>query len=257
LGNVFPVNSMKSVNIFILLAVSVFASGCATGPNSHDPLEPMNRKVYAFNKTVDKIVVKPVARAYTAFVPSLVRTGVRNFYTNLGVLNTAFNDLLQGKVSNVPSDVARFTTNLILGVGGVFDVASEIGIPYHQEDFGQTLGHWGFGSGPYLVLPLLGPSSVRDGLGKPADYFMDPITHINDDTTRLALTGLELIDIRSRFLESEDMLSDAAIDEYSFVRDSWLQRREFQVRDGAPNPSYENKYRPKSFRELEMELAEE
>ena len=248
---------MKSVDIFILLAVSVFASGCATGPNSHDPLEPMNRKIYAFNKTVDKIVVKPAARAYTAFVPSLVRTGVRNFYTNLGVLNTAFNDLLQGKVSNVPSDVARFTTNLILGVGGMFDVASEIGIPYHQEDFGQTLGHWGFGSGPYLVLPLLGPSSVRDGLGKPADYFMDPITHINDDTTRLALTGLELIDIRSRFLESEDMLSDSAIDEYSFVRDSWLQRREFQVRDGAPNPSYENKYRPKSFRELEMELAEE
>ena len=109
---------MKSVNIFILLAVSVFASGCATGPNSHDPLEPMNRKIYAFNKTVDSIVVKPAARAYTAFVPSLVRTGVRNFYTNLGVLNTAFNDLLQGKVSNVPSDVARFTTNLILGVGG-------------------------------------------------------------------------------------------------------------------------------------------
>ena len=158
---------MKTWALNSLIVASILISGCATGPNSHDPLEPMNRKIYKFNETLDQIIVRPAAKAYTSFVPSLVRTGVRNVFTNLGVINTTFNDLLQLKIRNVPVGIARFTSNLILGVGGMFDVATEMGIPYYQEDFGQTLGYWGFESGPYIVLPLLGPSSVRDWLCKP------------------------------------------------------------------------------------------
>ena len=172
---------MKTWALNSLIVASILISGCATGPNSHDPLEPMNRKIYKFNETLDQIIVRPAAKAYTSFVPSLVRTGVRNVFTNLGVINTTFNDLLQLKIRNVPVGIARFTSNLILGVGGMFDVATEMGIPYYQEDFGQTLGYWGFDSGPYIVLPLLGPSSVRDSLSKPVDFYLDPASHVSDD----------------------------------------------------------------------------
>ncbi|MGY8843353.1 MAG: MlaA family lipoprotein [Burkholderiales bacterium] len=248
---------MKIWVINLLLAIALVTGGCATGPNGHDPLEPMNRKIYSFNESLDGIIVKPVAKAYSAFVPSLVRTGVRNFFTNLGVLNTTVNDLLQLKVRNVPIDIARFTTNLILGVGGIFDVATEIGIPYHNEDFGQTLGYWGVSSGPYLVLPLLGPSTVRDGLGKPVDYFIDPISHIDHESTRWKVTGLKVIAARANLLEVENIMNDSAIDKYSFIRDMWLQRREYQIRDGATIKISPSKYKGKSFRELELELEED
>ena len=245
---------MKTWALNSLIVASILISGCATGPNSHDPLEPMNRKIYKFNETLDQIIVRPAAKAYTSFVPSLVRTGVRNVFTNLGVINTTFNDLLQLKIRNVPVGIARFTSNLILGVGGMFDVATEMGIPYYQEDFGQTLGYWGFDSGPYIVLPLLGPSSVRDSLSKPVDFYLDPASHVSDDPTRWGITGLRIVDTRSKYLNSESMLSNSALDEYSFVRDSWLQRREHQIRDGAPKKVNQSKYRSKSFRELEAEL---
>ena len=136
----------------------------------------------------------------------------------------------------------------------MFDVATEMGIPYYQEDFGQTLGHWGFESGPYIVLPLLGPSSVRDSLSKPVDFYLDPASHVSDDPTRWGITGLRIIDTRSAFLNSESMLSRSALDQYSFVRDTWLQRREYQIRDGAPKKDNQSKYKSKSFRELEAEL---
>jgi len=245
---------MKIWALNVLLACSILVGGCATGPNSHDPLEPMNRKIYQFNETVDQIVIRPVGKAYTSFVPSLVRTGVRNVFTNLGVINTTFNDLLQLKIRNVPVGIARFTSNLILGVGGMFDVASEIGIPYYKEDFGQTLGHWGLESGPYLVLPLLGPSTIRDGAAKPFDFYLDPVSHIGDDSTKWNFTGLRIIDTRSKYLGSADLLSKSALDQYSFIRDTWLQRREYQISDGAPKRTESSKYRPKSFRELELEL---
>jgi len=245
---------MKTWALNSLIVASILISGCATGPNSHDPLEPMNRKIYKFNETLDQIIVRPAAKAYTSFVPSLVRTGVRNVFTNLGVINTTFNDLLQLKIRNVPVGIARFTSNLILGVGGMFDVATEMGIPYYQEDFGQTLGYWGFDSGPYIVLPLLGPSSVRDSLSKPVDFYLDPASHVSDDPTRWGITGLRIVDTRSKYLNSESMLSNSALDQYSFVRDSWLQRREHQIRDGAPKKVNQSKYRSKSVRELEAEL---
>ncbi|MDC1311540.1 VacJ family lipoprotein [Burkholderiales bacterium] len=245
---------MKNWILICSLITTFFVSGCATGPNSHDPFEPVNRKIYQFNETLDQIVVRPIGKAYTSFVPSLVRTGVRNIFTNLGVINTTFNELLQLKIRNVPVGVARFTSNLILGVGGIFDVASEMGIPYYNEDFGQTLGYWGIDSGPYIVLPLLGPSSVRDSISKPFDFYFDPVTHISDDSTKWNITGLKIIDARSQYLSSEDMLSNSALDQYSFVRDTWLQRREYQIRDGAPKQNESSKYTSKSFRELELEL---
>ena len=245
---------MKTRALNFLIVASILTSGCATGPNSHDPLEPMNRKIYKFNETLDQVVVRPAAKVYTSFVPSLVRTGVRNVFTNLGVINTTFNDLLQLKIRNVPVGIARFTSNLILGVGGMFDVASEMGIPYYKEDFGQTLGDWGFGSGPYVVLLVLGPSSIRDTLAKPVDFYLDPASHVSDNSTKWGITGLKIIDTRSNYLDSEAMLSNSALDQYSFVRDTWLQRREFQVRDGVPKSTESTKYRSKSFRELESEL---
>ncbi len=193
---------MKTWALNSLIVASILISGCATGPNSHDPLEPMNRKIYKFNETLDQIIVRPAAKAYTSFVPSLVRTGVRNVFTNLGVINTTFNDLLQLKIRNVPVGIARFTSNLILGVGGIFDVASEMGIPYYKEDFGQTLGYWGFDSGPYLVLPLLGPSSVRDWLSNALSTIIwIRISHVSNDSTRWGITGLKIIDTRSSIFE--------------------------------------------------------
>ena len=245
---------MKTFAINLLLAISLVTAGCATGPNSYDPLEPMNRKIYGFNESLDKAILKPVAKAYDYFVPSLIRTGVSNVFTNLGVLNTAVNDALQLKMRNVPIDLARFTTNVILGVGGLFDVATGIGIPYYKEDFGQTLGHWGVGSGPYLVLPLFGPSTVRDGLGKPVDYILDPSSYIHNESIRWTVTGLKIISKRANLLAAETMLNDSAIDKYSFVRDSWLQRREYQIRDDSNRAGgMQSRYKGKSLRELEME----
>ncbi|MDA0237033.1 MAG: VacJ family lipoprotein [Proteobacteria bacterium] len=244
---------MKILAINILLTISVFTSGCATGPHSHDPLEPMNRKIYGFNESLDQAIIKPAAQAYASFVPSLVRTGVHNFFTNLGVLNTMVNNVLQLKIHNVPVDIARFTTNLILGVGGLFDAATRIGIPYHNEDFGQTLGYWGVGSGPYLVLPLLGASTLRDGLGKPVDYFLDPGSHIDNESIRMKVRGMNIIDIRAHLLPIDNALNESAIDKYSFIRDTWLQRREYQIREGSNKKIRASNKRVKSLRELELE----
>jgi len=234
--------------IFILLS-----SGCAVGPHSHDPLESVNRKVDAFNTAVDSAVIKPIAKGYRSYVPSFVRTGVRNFFRNLGVLNTAVNDTLQLKYKRAPVDLARFVTNVVLGIGGVFDPATELGIPYYQEDFGQTLGYWGVPSGPYLVLPFFGPSTIRDGLSKPVDFSTDPIYFVNEDDVRWKLIGLQAVDTRSNLFETEQVVNDAAIDKYSFIRDTWLQRREFQIHDGNLPRDGNSNSGVKSLRELELE----
>src|SRR3954462_8988612 len=145
--------------------------GCAAGPDPRDPMEPFNRKVYAFNQTVDKAVLKPAAKGYVAIVPEIVRRGVRNVFNNLGMVVTTLNDALQLKGTKVPVDIARFTTNAVFGLGGLIDVASELKIETRNEDFGQTRGYWGVPSGPYLTLPLLGASDVRDGSGLLVDFF--------------------------------------------------------------------------------------
>ena len=226
--------------------------GCAAGPDPRDPLEPFNRKVYRFNEGVDKAVLKPVAKGYVAVVPQLVRRGVTNVFNNLGMVVTTFNDALQLKGSKVPVDFARFATNTVFGLAGLIDVATELKIENRREDFGQTLGYWGLASGPYLVLPLLGPSSTRDAPGLAVDFFASPYFYWDPDVrVRWSLFALDVIDTRANLLEAEKFLDTAAIDRYSFLRDAYLQRREYLVHDGKPPTGPGT--RQKTLKELEEE----
>jgi phospholipid-binding lipoprotein MlaA len=244
-------NSMPRF-LYPVLAL-LLLSGCATGQDPRDPLEPMNRKIYAFNERVDKAVLKPVAEGYVAVVPSMARTGVNNVFRNLGVVVTAANNALQIKVPNLAQDVLRFSVNLVWGLGGIIDVASELGIGYHEEDFGQTLGYWGIEAGPYLVLPILGPSTMRDTVALPADFYISPYNHIDDRGTRYGVLALRVVDLRASLL-SADQILQAQFDPYSFLRDVYLRRREHQVRDGKlPPQQEEGAERPKSLLELEAE----
>jgi|KBSMisStandDraft_5_1062788.scaffolds.fasta_scaffold15117_3 phospholipid-binding lipoprotein MlaA len=226
--------------------------GCAAGPNPRDPMEPFNRKVFAFNEGVDKAVLKPVAKGYVAVVPQLARRGVTNFFNNLGVIITTLNDALQLKGTKVPVDFARFTTNMIFGLGGLIDVATELKIEYRNEDFGQTLGYWGVGSGPYVVLPFFGPSDARDAPGLLVDFVSSPFFYWNPEpTVRWGMFGLDVVDTRANLLGAEKFLDTAAVDRYSFLRDSYLQRREYLIYDGNPPTNTSNQ--PKTLKELEEE----
>ena len=208
-------------------------TGCAgTGPD-YDPYEAVNRKIHAFNEVVDDAVVKPVATAYQAITPGFVDQGVTNVSANLGDAGSAINSMLQLKVDAAVDAAMRVAVNSVIGVGGLVDIASEMGIEKHEEDFGQTLGKWGVESGAYLVLPLLGPSSVRDALGAGADMFTDPLSYLpaNAQYSARALQGL---DRRADLLSVETILDKAALDEYSYIRDAYLQRRQYRVHDGNP-----------------------
>src|SRR5258708_187465 len=235
----------------VLLAGSVLC-GWAAGPDPRDPMEPFNRKVYGFNESVDKAVLKPVAKGYVAVVPSLVRQGISNVFNNFGVVVTTVNDALQLKGTKVPVDVARFMTNLVFGLGGLIDVATELKIENRREDFGQTLGYWGVGSGPYLVLPLFGPGDMRDGPALAGDFVTSPCYYWNADRQiRWGTFALDVIDTRSNLLDAEKILDTAAMDRYSFLRDAYLQRREYLINDGKPPSGSDT--RQKSLKELEDE----
>lgn len=218
--------------VFVSLFMAALLAGCATQAN-RDPLEGLNRGIYKFNDVADKAVLKPVAGAYKAVLPSPVRTGVNNFFDNLSTVVTLVNDLLQFKFSKAMDDAGRFVINTTVGLGGLIDVASMDGVPKNNEDFGQTLGHWGVGSGPYLVLPFVGPSSLRDATGFAVDTSLfDPIYQINDVRTRNQLYIVKFVDTRAQYLPASDLLDEAALDPYAFMRDAYLQRRESQVHDG-------------------------
>jgi phospholipid-binding lipoprotein MlaA len=190
--------------------------------------------MYSFNDTLDRYVMKPVAKGYRAVLPSPVRKGVSNFFSNLREPAVMINSALQGKFSQAASDLGRFMINTTFGIYGLFDVATAIGIERHNEDFGQTLGTWGVGEGPYLVLPLLGPSNIRDGVGLYADNELYPPNHLDSSSTRTKLYILEGIDIRARLLDAGDILDQAAgEDPYVFVREAYRQRRRSLIRDGA------------------------
>lgn len=201
--------------------------GCATGPqaNPADPLEPFNRGVYSFNEGLDRAVLKPVATAYQDITPSPVRTGVTNFFENISDVWSLVNNVLQGKPAEAADSLFRVTTNTLWGVGGIFDVATELKIPKHKEDFGQTLGTWGLASGPYVVLPLFGPSSVRDTAGLAVDMQGDLVSQSNNVPVRNSLKTLDLVDTRANLLRAGDLLDQAALDKYAFTRDAYLQRR--------------------------------
>lgn len=218
--------------LFLGILLAGMLGGCATQGNK-DPLEVMNRGIYKFNDTVDKAAVKPIAGAYKAVIPSPLRTGVNNFFTNLGTVVTIINDLLQFKLDKAMTDTGRFAINSTFGIAGLIDVASMDGIEKRNEDFGQTLGYWGWKDSAYIVLPLLGPSTVRDTGGLVFDSaLIDPIYYVDDVPTRNSAIALKFIDRRSQYLPASDLLDEAALDPYAFMRDAYMQRRNNQIHDG-------------------------
>lgn len=210
-----------------LLLGAALLSGCATGPNANpaDPFEPFNRGMYTFNDSVDKAVLKPVATAYRDVTPQPVRTGVNNFFANLGDAWSFINNLLQFRGLEAYESLVRFNVNTFFGLGGLLDIASEMGIERHKQDFGLTLGRWGVPTGPYLVLPLLGPSTVRDTAALPVDGYGDGVRQFDPVSARNALYGLRVVDKRASLLRAGSVLDAAALDPYSFTRDVYLKVR--------------------------------
>lgn len=236
-------NQMKSFCKGLLLLLTVFLTACASIQQTErvakvDPFERVNRAVFSFNETADEYVIKPVAEAYRFVLPEFVRTGVTNFFSNINDVLIAANNLLQGKPSNAVSDIGRFLVNSTIGILGLFDVATDMGLDKNREDFGQTLGVWGVADGPYIVLPFFGASNVRDTVGLVVDIETDFMINTNKLTSdeKLAVNGLRVINRRADLLDAGQLLEDAAFDKYSFVRDGYIQRRRSQVYDGEPPP---------------------
>jgi phospholipid-binding lipoprotein MlaA len=217
------------LSVFVLLL-----SACATGPNANpnDPLEPFNRGVYAVNDALDKAVLAPTARVYQAVTPSVVRAGVGNFFSNLGDVWTTVNSVLQLRGQKAVESTMRFAVNTVFGFAGVLDIASEMGIPKHYEDFGQTLGRWGMPAGPFVMLPIFGPSTLRDTAAFPVDSQGNLISYVNPERDRWAATVLNAVNTRAELFKSEQLLNQVALDRYSFIRDAYLQRRRAAVFDG-------------------------
>ena len=226
---------LRSALICAVLGLGVLG-GCATtgSGDPRDPLEPVNRAIYTFNDGVDTMLVKPAAEIYQGVVPGLVRTGVSNVFSNLNDVIVALNNLLQGKFGSALSDFGRVLLNTTAGLLGIFDVATPAGLEKHDEDFGQTLGWWGIGDGPYIVLPLLGSSNLRDTVGRVGDYKADPVTYIDPSHDRNIVQALRIINRRAELLSASRILAVAALDEYEFVRDAYLQRRRNLIYDGNP-----------------------
>ena len=221
---------------FVAILVTFFMFGCASQQNK-DPLEGLNRSVYKFNDVVDKAALKPIAQGYQAIAPTPVQTGVNNFFKNIRDVVTLVNELFQFKFKQAANTTGRVALNTTVGVLGIFDVHSKAGGARTKEDFGQTLGYYGFDSGAYLVLPLLGPSSTRDGIGFVTDaMFFDPIGYINDDTARWSTIAVAVIDKRADLMEEID-IRDKSFDPYAYMRDSYIQNRENLVKDGVEDPT--------------------
>lgn len=226
----------RPLSLLFGVSLILFASGCATGPNAdrRDPLEPLNRAVFSFNDTADRVVLKPVATGYKKVIPYEARRGVSNFFDNLRDAWSAVNQVLQLKGEAAVTSFARFLVNSTLGIVGIMDVASDMGMERQTEDFGQTLGYWGVGPGPYIVLPLLGPSTLRDTFASPVDAYGNLIQSIQDAATREGLQVLKLVDRRARLLSATNMVDQVALDPYLFSRDVFLQMRRSAVFDGNP-----------------------
>lgn len=215
----------------LLIAACALAGCAATNPK--DPLEPFNRTMFEFNDAVDRTALRPAAEMY-AKLPSFMQTGVSNFFGNLGDVPTAANNFLQGKFADGLSDVMRVLVNTAFGLGGLLDISSEAGLQKHNEDFGQTLGKWGIGAGPYVVLPLLGSSTVRDTTALPVDFKTDPWLYADPSAVRVTGAVTRVVDQRAALLGASTLLEEAALDRYVFVRDAYLQRRQGKVYDGEP-----------------------
>lgn len=218
----------------ISLALALALSGCATSGNPKDPVEGFNRAMFAFNDGLDKAVIKPVAQGYEATVPQTARNGVANFFGNIADVFIGVNNVLQGKMPEAINDFGRVMVNTTVGVLGFMDIATDLGVEKHDEDFGQTFGRWGVGSGAYVVLPVFGPRTVRDTVGLAADVHVDPVGNVGDVPARNTLLATRLISDRTALLPADKVIEEAALDKYSYIRDGYLQRRRSLIYDGAP-----------------------
>ena len=246
-------NAWLSFKRLVVLSLLALMFGCASipagvPPSPDDPWEPFNRSVFEFNEGLDAYVLKPVVAGYRFVLPEFVREGIYNFFSNYNDIYTALNNLLQGKPDYAFNDLMRVVVNTTMGLGGLIDLATPGGLEKHKEDFGQTFGVWGVPSGPYVVLPFFGPSSVRDTFGTVADLETDYLfKYIPDVGLRNSLTGLRVVNARNTYYEAGDLLDGAAIDKYSFLRDAYIQRRKYQINEGRDDeepqmPAYENPY---------------
>lgn len=235
-------NVLRSSRARLVVAAlsAALITGCATTGNPDDPLEGYNRAMFSFNDQVDKVVVKPAAQVYEAVLPQPVRTGVGNVLGNLGDPWIALNNMLQGKFAEGMSDLMRFALNSTWGLLGLLDIASEAGLPKHDEDLGQTLGRWGVGEGAYIVLPFFGPRTVRDAVALPADFMANEPFRIEHVATRNTVLGTRVVHGRSVLLGTDRTLEQAALDRYAFVRDFYLEQRRYKVNDGRQERVYED-----------------
>ncbi|PVE06716.1 VacJ family lipoprotein [Limnohabitans sp. Rim28] len=230
----------------VLLALQ----GCATvkSADARDPWEPMNRSIYQFNDAIDTVALKPAAQLYVQVLPGMVRTGVSNFMGNLGDVWSMANSAMQLKGQATVETFMRINVNTFMGLGGILDVASEMGIEKRREDFGQTLGYWGVQPGPYVVLPLFGPSTLRDAWAFPVDMQGNVTNSLADQATRNALLVTRLVDMRAGLLKTVDAIKASSLDPYSFVRDAYLQKRRNDIYDGNPPSSFDYNEAPTSPR---------
>jgi len=226
----------------LALGMAATLAGCATGArstagtagaNPRDPYEKFNRQMFAFNDAIDRVALKPAASAYKDVLPTFVQTGISNFFGNLSDLWSGANNLMQGKGAAGLSDLTRFSLNSTFGLAGLLDIGSEAGLPKHNEDFGQTLGAWGVASGPYLMLPLLGPSTVRDAAVIPVDFAADPWAYKQPVGWRNFGTAVRAVDQRAAVLDASNLMEEAALDRYEFIRDGFLQRRQSRITDNG------------------------
>jgi phospholipid-binding lipoprotein MlaA len=226
--------TMRARTLTLALTAATL-TGCAAvqTPAKEDPLEGFNRTIFTFNDKVDQYALKPVAQGYVYITPQPVRDSVTNFFSNIGDVYTAANNLLQLKITDGVEDIMRIVINTIFGVGGLFDVATLAKLPKHNQDLGLTMGHYGVPPGPYLVLPLFGPSTVRDAVGSVGNYYVNPLSYIHPDGLSWALYGLNIVSTRANLLGASDVLEGAALDKYSFVRNAYLQRRRYLISDGS------------------------
>ena len=225
------------MRLLTVLGLILLAGGCASTGEERDPRDPwegLNRGVYKFNDTFDEYLARPVARAYVSVLHQEIRTRIGNFFSNLQDPLISLNNLLQGKFEDGVNDFARFAFNSTFGLLGIHDVATDWGLEKHNEDFGQTFGRWGAGAGPYLVLPVLGSSTLRDGIGLGFDWTLDPMSEIRPINLRNSLVAVRGINLRADLLEASRILEEAALDRYVFQRDAYLQRRRSLIYDGRP-----------------------
>ena len=223
-----------AIRIFVVLMFTVLAGGCATTPvtaDNPDPLEPANRTFYSINDTLDKAILKPVAETYADVTPQTVRDSITNFFDNLSYLNVALNSFLQGKFDQGLADTIRFAYNSTFGVAGLFDIATPIGMPAHNEDFGQTLATWGIGEGTYLYLPLEGPDTAGNLPNMATSLFLNPLTYVTG-VVLFPLTALNIINKRANLLEATNIRDEAAVDPYTFTREGYMQQRQYLIHDG-------------------------